>query len=653
MRSVRTLLGVAALLAATLPTTPAQAAPAIRFLNPSDYTANLVLSDEQDRDAAFHLVAWVKEVPASPLVEFELQPTTPGSSGATISAERVGNDTWEAFYPISTTFPDGAYDLVARLYNGQPGNAQEITNTTMRVTVNRDQVPPPPEAKTAEITYPDNGGPLGFFSPRGDLPNAVFDYLVSSGTEQVRALFTQSDPGNDPEWVECGTGDVPEGLGGKVRCTLTQGVNPLDVTAVAVVANRSVPPAPANAALDDTGDAHRVVPYAQTPATVLVSPESTTTALSDCKTHDVRVLDQRQRPIADLNVDVHAVGPDDQLRFGSVQNVTSGFKEPDAAHVGSREEALNCANEEESGWQGDHNVPLQDDIKHIESTAGTNNSGLFTYATFSQTIGGTNFTVWADTNDDDQPGSSEAVGGAQLGWGTAPPEPVQEIALTPADVSSTTNSCVAFEAVARRGGSLYSGANVDVHLAGPDSTVNFCDVSGGTGRQDPNGGGHLGSSHEDGTRHTEGQTDAGGRFVFGVTAASAGQTNVQIWIDQTEDDVFNGEPQRTGRVTWAPPGDRSITLESSKSTVRKGRRVQLFGRIEGDPSCAAAQLVQIQAKPLRGGSFATIKTVTTDADGDYATRVKMRKPRRFRSLVSIAGDCQEAISRTVTVRTRS
>ena len=658
MRRTRIALAIAAVFAGVLPAVPAQAAPAIRFLNPSNYSASMVMSDEQDRDTAYHIVAWVKEVPGSPLVEFELASTTPGSTGATIAATRVGNDTWEAFYPISTGFQDGAYDLTARLYSGQPGNASEITNTTIRVTINRDPVPPPPEARTVEMTYPDNGDPVGFVTPKGAFPNAVLDFTASAGAQQVRALFTRSDPGNVTEWVQCGTAEVPEGLGGKVRCTLTEGVNPLDVNALAVVANNTTWPAPANPALDESGDAHRVLPYAQVPTTIEVSPESTTTAPAACKLLTARVLDQQSRPIAGINVDIHAVGPDDQISFGSIVDQTNAFKEPESNHVAAREPAIRCDNKQDAGWQGDHNVPLEDDLKHIESistgtTPGTLDNGTFAFALMSEITGGTNVIVWADVNDDDLQGQTEAYGAAQLGWGTAPPDPITDITLTPVQASGTPGSCVAFEVLLRRGGSPFSGANVDVHLTGPDSNVNFCDVSGGTTRRDPDGGEHTTGTHTTtGTRHTEGETASTGKFVFGVFSPVQGQTDVLVWYDKTEDDVLSGELQKAATVTWAPAGDRSITLASSRSSVAKGRRVRLSGQIQGDPSCAGTQLVRLESKPRRGGSFQTVKTLTTDSQGAYTTRVRMNSTKRFRTVAPAAEPCEEAISNTVTVRAR-
>lgn len=650
----RTLLIIGSLIAALLPVTAAHSAPAIRFLNPSDYSGPppFELSNKADQDGAIHIVAWVKEVPASPLVEFEVESTT---VRATIDGIRAGTDAWEAHWIPPDSFTDGPYTLRAILYNGVPGSASEVTSAEVPVVLNTDPVPPPPASETVEMGFPDNGGPLGFFTPKGKLPTTVIDFTTSELTAQVRALYTLSDPGNDPEWVGCGFAAVPTSRAGRVRCTLKSGATPADVSGVAVVANMTAPETEGNAALDETGDAHRVVPYISVPSTIDIAPETQQVDnLEECFDRITATMyDQRERPIAGANIDVHAVGPSDQLVFGSIgNNRTSGFQAPDASHPSS-EAAIRCSDGERVGRQGDHNVPLDDDIKHIESTTGTDTGGNFFFALKSDGTGTTAITAWADVNDDDVPGSSEASGGGRIGWGVPPPPPVTELALSPDQTSGATGSCVRFEAVARRGGSSLSGANVDVHVTGPDSGVAFCDLSDGSARRDPSGGGHLNGAHEDGTKHTEGETDAAGRFVFGVTSPSEGQTTVTVWLDTTEDDVPNGELERTSTLTWNPPGDRSITLESNRSEVDKGRRVRLFGQIQGTSSCAASQSVQLQAKPLRGGSFATIKTLTSDAEGDYATRVRMRQARRFRTVVDAADPCEAATSRTVTVRVRS
>jgi hypothetical protein len=647
----KTALLLMAMLASLLPATSAIAAPTIEFLNPSGYsTPPPTISDIQDSDGNVHLVAWAREVPSQALVEFEIQPT--GGNAATFTAERVGADTWEAFVPLAASYTDGAYTLRARLYRGIPGDADEVDNAEMTVEIDQSNLPPP-TGETVELAYPDNGDPLGVFVPKGKRPAAVFDYAASVDTERVRAFYTLTDPGAAPVWEESCGDAVPDDQGfGQVRCTLKEGHSALDVTAVAIVSNRTAAPADPSAALDDTGDAHRVLPYLQQPSELQITSGNTTATLATCHILTAIVKDQLDRPVATANVDVHADGPEDQLHFSSSGTNTDPFQAPDTGHV-SKENAKRCDNNANSGLQGDHNSPGRDDAKHIESTTGTSNSGQFRFALRSDFAGGTFITAWADVDDDDNPDLNEATGGTQLGWGSPPPPPTLEIFVSPTSTNGTNGSCVPFEIVARRGGGPFNAANVDIHLQGPDPAVDFCEVSGGGTTRPPEGGGHIEDGHEDGTRHGEGEADAGGKFVFGVRSLVSGTTQIQVWLDSNDDDVSSGEPSKTATVTWQPAGDRSVSISSNRGSVAKGRRVRLSGNIEGDPSCSGAQAVNIQSKPVRGGRFGTVKTVTTDGSGAYTTRIKMRSARKFRAVTPESGVCSFARSNTITVRVRS
>ena len=153
--------------------------------------------------------------------------------------------------------------------------------------------------------------------------------------------------------------------------------------------------------------------------------------------------------------------------------------------------------------------------------------------------------------------------------------------------------------------------------------------------------------------HLEGESNATGQFVFGVLSPNPGTTSVQVWMDETEDDTLStGEPTRSGQINWQTQGSRSISIGRSKARVRKGTRVRLFGAIDGATACEAGQTVQLQARPVRGESFTTIRTLTTSDDGGYTTRVKMRRARTFRAVAPSADPCESAQSGNVTVRVR-
>ena len=649
---------VMSLMAALLPVGSASAAPAIAILNPSPYTATQVpeISDKGQR--AVHLVAWVQEVPANALVEFEIRAVTnslPGQNVATVDAFRAGTDTWEGFFTIPDTFPEGQYTIDARLYS----NLEEVASDQQIVTMNKENVPPPAQAETIEMNQPENAGQLGFFIPKEGRPNALITASTSADAQQIRVLYTLSDPGNDPEWVECGSGPVSDGIA-VARCTLAQGTNPLEVTAVAAVANMTPRPGTPNAAADDAGDSHRIVPYIQTPAAVGFDQSSITAKTRECKLITATVFDQFSRPIAAVNVDVHAEGPDDQLTFATddrptgVLAVSSDYQAPNDGHV-SREATIRCFDPaEDSGkQQGVHRVIGTADRQHIESTTGTNNNGSFLFALYSGSQGATNVNVWADVNDDDSQSLSEAAGVASIGWDQEPPPPRRQIFIDPDGPTAEVGQCQTLTAVAREGGNALIGVNVDIHISGPDASATFCDPPGASTRRAPEQGDHVAGSHPDGTKHIEGETDTTGRFVFGVTAAGEGRMNVLAWIDESEDDnLVPAEPSAPAQVTFGVDGERTISLDASRNRVRKGRRVRLSGQIEGSDACSAGQTVKLRARP-RGGRFKVIGRKQTGPDGSYVFRPRVRKTKDYQAVAPRNEPCEFARSGVETVRARN
>lgn len=639
----KAILLVGVLWATLLAPTAAQGAPTIEFLNPSGY-ATLTLADKTDVDNTYHVVAWVKEVPASPLVEFEIQPTGVGAA-VTLDADRVGTDAWEADVALGS-FTDGTYTLRAILYNG----VTEVAQASETIVINREDVPPPPEPETIEITHPVNGGALGFHTPKGKLPTTVIDGIASADAQQARALYTLTAPGNKPEWKACGSAAIGTGEFVRVRCVLADGDAPSAVKAVALVANQTPAPAPPQATADQTGDAHRVDPYTSQVASVEVTPPSSQANPDTCPTFTATIEDQNGRPIADANVDVHAVGPDDQLRFATVSGTTSGYQAPESNHVSS-EASWNCADKTTSSVrQGDHNVPGEDDTKHIESTGGTSKNGVFTFALFSSSAGGTEIQAWGDDDDDDTLDAGETSGGALLGWGQPPPPPTTTLELATDQTTAGLGECVGVTAVVRRGGNPVSGANLDVHLTGPDAAVQFCDPGGGTLLRAPDQGGHIGDAHSDGTRHAEGETSGSGQLRFGVTSGTEGSTQVGVWLDSTDDDVDSGETDTARTITWVTAGERTITIDSNKDSVPAGRKVRISGEIQGAQSCAAAQTVKLKAKKPSVRRFRTIDETTSDAEGGYGFNVSPTRTKKYRTVAPPAGVCDKAKSRIITIK---
>lgn len=646
-RRVVALLAVA-VVAMLVPQAPAIAEPKIRFISPSPYggqASAMSVSDKTDKDGAIHLAAWVQEVPASPIVEFEIVPAT--GNGVTLTATRVGSsDTWETFYDIPGTTSDGAYTFRAILYSNQ----SQVAVHEQTVTINNSDVPPPQQAETVEMTYPANAGEAGFFTPKGGKPNLVISATTSEGAQQVRGFYTTTRPGNDPVWQSCGIASVSNENTVNLRCTLNGNDGTAAVSAVAVVANLTPPPADPQVAADQSGDAHRVIPYTQVPSQVAVTPPSSKVDVATCTLLTAQVLDQRARPIAGINVDVHATGPSDQLRFGT----TSGqgpFKPPDkGAHA--TENGLNCSNSNASNTQGDHNRPGQDDDKHIESTDNTNNSGRFSFALYADEKGGSTVTVWADPDDDDTLGASEASGGAAIGWGEEPPPPPKQVLLEPASSQANVGSCQKLSISAKQGGVALQNSNVDVHAVGPGSNTSFCAVEGQSPSRAPDQGGHTGNSDPDGAIHLEGETDTSGRFVFGVTSGSEGSMQITVWLENTDDDAQAPEETNTrGEVGWGGRESRTISLNASDRSVSSGSRVRLSGKIDAGDACKVAQTVKLQARRPEG-RFRGVGSTETSESGNYSFRRKVSRTTEFRAVAPRTDACNKARSGVKKVRAR-
>lgn len=648
------------MLAALLPAGAAIAAPSVVFLSPAPLALDQVpeLSSKENRPV--HLVAWVREAPVGALAEFELRAvstTPPTLNSATLGGTFVTGDTVEHFFEIPDTWADGTYNLRVTIFNSD--GSQQVAEDEQTVIVNNDDVVPPPPAENVELVVPDNGDQVGFFTPKGGRANTVVTANASSGAEQVRVLYTKSAPGSEPEWQQCGSSSTGANGFTTIRCTLAEGENPNAVTAIAAAANMTPAGVPADSRADDGTDAHRVTPYMAQPARVNVSPESAIAETGTCQLFVATVQDQLGRAIALANLDVHASGPDDQLSFATDDTSpfsanTSGYQAPGDGHV-SDKRTIRCSDKTLTETrQGVHRAIGSADRMHIESTGGTNNAGSFTFALFSNrnVTGGTNISVWADANDDDNQNISEAAGGARLGWGQAPPPASTELFIDPDGPSATTGECQSMSLIAREGGSPLVGGNIDVHIAGPDSSVQFCSPAGASGTAPPQSGDHIADSHGDGARHAEGSTDQSGRFVFGVTSLSSGVTEVLGWLDQTDDDVLGpAEPRAPAEISWQPEGERDISLEANRNRVRKGRRVSLSGAIDGSSACEAGQLVRLRAK-RPNGSFKTIAKKNTNSDGSFMFRPRVRVTKIYKAIAPKGEVCDLARSNNVRVRAR-
>lgn len=136
------------------------------------------------------------------------------------------------------------------------------------------------------------------------------------------------------------------------------------------------------------------------------------------------------------------------------------------------------------------------------------------------------------------------------------------VTIEPAEAAGQTAQCQRFEMSVKDAAGLgIANVNVDIHLSGPTDSAGFCDLADGDPRQAPDRAGHAaspnradqGTHQEDGsdTHHTEGETGSGGRFVFGITSDTNGDSQLVAWADQDDNDELDAnEKSDTSIMHW-------------------------------------------------------------------------------------------------------
>ncbi|MGH2805982.1 MAG: calcium-binding protein, partial [Actinomycetota bacterium] len=252
--------------------------------------------------------------------------------------------------------------------------------------------------------------------------------------------------GSDPSWKQCALARIAQsGSGpgqGRIRCVLAnvdQGGQ--SVTAIAAVANESpagpsFTPARFDPNLNQSGDAIRVLPYEQDAVSMEIdnvsvredSDPETGFRDSCSEGQTATILDQNGNAIAGMSIDIHAVGPSDQLKFQgggllAAQSPPSsdplppdnGHGEPEPNYVCEEDPSVGGRSGQTfAGAQGEHNRPGAPDLKHGESSTG--NFGTFGIGMHSDRAGETFITFWADEDDDDLFCSQEPSIAATIGW---------------------------------------------------------------------------------------------------------------------------------------------------------------------------------------------------------------------------------------------
>ena len=154
----------------------------------------------------------------------------------------------------------------------------------------------------------------------------------------------------------------------------------------------------------------------------------------------------------------------------------------------------------------------------------------------------------------------------------------------------------------------------------------------------------------------------GGDPPPGTTSAFLGpDSNIQLDISATlepdcDQDGLGDEtqdPQLLGGT--CPKADRALTLDTNKGKVEKGRKVRLTGQIDApgaEAACEPNQTVELQRKKKAAPdtAFESFDSLQTDAAGNFADKVKVKKTYIYRAQVAETEACDDELSNTQKVR---
>ena len=93
----------------------------------------------------------------------------------------------------------------------------------------------------------------------------------------------------------------------------------------------------------------------------------------------------------------------------------------------------------------------------------------------------------------------------------------------------------------------------------------------------------------------------------------------------------------------------NLRLKSAPSKVKEGAKATIKGSFALNVMWQAGASVKIQ-KSLGGGKWQTVKTVTTDASGNWIAKVKVSKTTTFRA--TAAGDAATGLATEISVSKR-
>lgn len=652
---------------------PTGTAASIQLLNPSDYStfehasrdavAGPQISDkdtsDSDSNLEYHFAAVIANAPQQPYVEFWLiQGSTEFNLGCAGTSFQGGScqgtlgpngavglvrdipDEFTEGPPAAANPMDVPGEAVVRAILFQNNGQNEVARDNQAVVINQSgeggtlgAEDPEKAAETVEIVYPTHGGTFGLFRPTNGGAIGVIDVEWSADTDAVEAFYTVSPPDADPEWKSCGTQEstsAPTSARSAqdgVRCTLADGDLPENVTGVAAVAkdNETYPGENPGASQDNSGDAHRVVGYSQVPGIVTVTgqslPASRVNDCSDLLTAQVLDTSQQARPIAGVDVDVHAQGPTDNLAFNTHSAEQNQFNEgnPDRSQAPQNhptETGRQCSNDNRSGNQGVHAIGGGDDRKHIESVDDSDDDGEFTFRLWSDAEGGTRLTAWADTTDDDRFCSNERSGDAIVTWGSAANDPAPP-ADTP-EPQPCPNPSPSGSGSPSPGGSSTSPSSGTTS----PSTATTSPSTSPSGSVSPSGSTSPSTSPSS--------------TATATTPSSSGTTG----------GTTTGGETTGGGTTGGTQTPTSISIEASKPRKTFGNTFTLSGSVTSEnQACTSFVDVEI-LRDVIGGSddFSVVGRTQTDQDGAYVITLDADMSATYVAQTAETATCDDATS---------
>jgi hypothetical protein len=143
-------------------------------------------------------------------------------------------------------------------------------------------------------------------------------------------------------------------------------------------------------------------------------------------------------------------------------------------------------------------------------------------------------------------------------------------------------------------------------------------------------------------------TDAAGSLY----ASELENNRVQRFMDPPQQPI--SQPPPDGGDTAATTA-RSLTLNASKSKVKKGRKVTLSGQLTElvrQGGCEAAQSVELQRKRPSQSTFTTIEQLQTDTAGSFSAKEKVKKTFEYRAQVAETATCAGGLSNTEKVKVK-